>query len=93
MRGSIPAEIETVPTCTLSGRESEVLVLLVQRLTDKEIAFVLCISPRTVMSHVASILIKLGAANRREAAAIALRQGLVVIPAGGTGSPTFPAGL
>src|SRR5688572_5426263 len=50
----------------LSCREREVLTLLVQRLTDKEIAGVLSISPRTVMSHVTSILTKLGAANRRE---------------------------
>lgn len=65
----------------LSRREHDVLVLLAQRLTDKEIAAAFSISPRTVMSHVTSILAKLGAANRREAAGIAVLHGLVDGPA------------
>jgi DNA-binding NarL/FixJ family response regulator len=65
----------------LTAREVEVLRLLVQRRTDREIADVLFISPKTVGFHVANILSKLGVANRREAATLALREGL-------TGSPT-----
>ena len=60
----------------LTRREWDVLALLCQRQTDLEIAARLSISPRTVSSHVSSILAKLGAANRREAAAITMRGGL-----------------
>lgn len=67
---------ETYPA-GLTPREREVLALLVQRRTDKEIAEALFISPRTVMGHATSIITKLGVNNRREAAAVAARQGLV----------------
>ena len=53
----------------LTRREREILPLLVQRLTDREIAERLCISHRTAMNHVASILGKLGLASRRDVAA------------------------
>jgi non-specific serine/threonine protein kinase len=61
----------------LTYREQDVLALLCQRLTDAEIAARLFVSPRTVGTHVGHILAKLGAANRREAAAIAVRTGLL----------------
>jgi non-specific serine/threonine protein kinase len=64
------------PVCGLTRRELEVLGWLCQRLTDAEIADRLYIGTRTVEFHVANILGKLGAASRRDAAAIAVRTGL-----------------
>ena len=61
----------------LTRREREVLALLCQRFTDPEIAEQLFISPFTASKHVSNILSKLGAANRREAAAFAARHGLI----------------
>jgi two-component system, NarL family, response regulator DegU len=52
----------------LSARESEVLRLLAEGMTDREIAAALAISPRTVESHVSSVLRKLDVRNRAEAA-------------------------
>lgn len=63
----------------LTRREYEVLTLLCQRLTDAEIAERLFIGTRTVNHHVANLLGKLGARNRRDAAAIAMRLGLLPI--------------
>jgi DNA-binding CsgD family transcriptional regulator len=64
----------------LTARELEVLRLLAHRRTDREIADELFISPKTAGFHVANILGKLGVANRREAAALALREGLTAAP-------------
>jgi predicted ATPase/DNA-binding CsgD family transcriptional regulator len=61
----------------LTRREREVLALLSQRLTDPEIAEQLFISPKTASNHVANILAKLGAPNRRQAAALAAHHHLV----------------
>jgi DNA-binding CsgD family transcriptional regulator len=62
---------------TLTFREQEVLALLCQHLTNAEIAARLSISPRTVGTHIEHLLAKLGVANRREAARIAVRRGWV----------------
>ena len=60
----------------LTARERDVLRHLCLRLTDREIAACLGISSRTAETHVARILAKLGAANRREAALVAHALGL-----------------
>ena len=61
----------------LTDREMEVLALLAQGKTNKEIAATLFISERTVKFHVGSILGKLGAGNSTEAVTIAAQRGLV----------------
>ena len=61
----------------LTPRELEVLALLADGLPNREIAARLFVTERTVKFHVGSILTKLDAANRTEAARIAARRGLV----------------
>jgi DNA-binding CsgD family transcriptional regulator/tetratricopeptide (TPR) repeat protein len=60
----------------LTARELEVVALLAQGLRNTEIADRLVLSPRTVDHHVSSVLGKLGARTRSEAAATAIRLGL-----------------
>jgi DNA-binding CsgD family transcriptional regulator len=57
----------------LTARERDVLALLAEGRTDRQIAEALFISPRTVAMHVSSILTKLGVPNRGGAAALAHR--------------------
>lgn len=61
----------------LSSREMEVLLLLSEGNTNKEIAKALWISEQTVKTHVAHIFNKLGTSDRTETVAQALRNGLV----------------
>ena len=61
----------------LTTREREVLVLIAGGMTDKEIAAQLSLSVHTVKSHVRSILSKLHAADRRRAASLAVKKGLI----------------
>jgi predicted ATPase/DNA-binding CsgD family transcriptional regulator/Flp pilus assembly protein TadD len=61
----------------LTRRETDVLRLLVDGLSDREIGEALFISHRTAMTHVANILGKLSVESRTAAAAFALRNGLV----------------
>jgi two-component system NarL family response regulator len=61
----------------LSDREIEVLQLLADGMSNKEIASKLFISTQTVKTHIAHIFEKLGVSDRTEAVASALRRGLV----------------
>jgi len=61
----------------LSEREREVLALLVQGLSNKEIAERLFVSVATVKYHVRVLLSKLGASSRAEAVALAWQHNLI----------------
>ena len=65
------------PAPALSGRELEVLRLLADGRDNAQIAETLFITPRTVRHHVSSIMIKLEAENRTQAATRAVRYGLI----------------
>ncbi|RME78945.1 MAG: DNA-binding response regulator [Chloroflexi bacterium] len=65
------------PTDELTGREIEILGLIAEGQGNKEIAAALHISENTVKTHVRHILEKLQLSNRAEAAAYAVRAGLV----------------
>jgi non-specific serine/threonine protein kinase len=60
----------------LTARERDVLRLVAEGRTDREIAGALFVTRRTVSKHVSTILNKLGVATRAAAAAIAAREGL-----------------
>ena len=59
----------------LTAREAEVLALVAQGRSNREVAGQLFISAKTVSVHVSNILAKLGAAGRTEAVAVARRRG------------------
>jgi NarL family two-component system response regulator LiaR len=61
----------------LTKREREVLALMVEGLTNPEIAGRLIVSRSTAKAHVSNILSKLGVSNRAEAIALALQRKLV----------------
>jgi len=63
----------------LTPRETQVLELIADGLSNKAIATVLDISGETVKFHLASIFGKLGASNRTDAVRLALKHGLVTI--------------
>jgi DNA-binding CsgD family transcriptional regulator len=74
-----PAQAERVSPQRerLTEREREVLELIVEGMTNKEIASRLYLSPDTVKNHVVHVMEKLGATDRTQAAVIAIRNGLV----------------
>ncbi len=61
----------------LTQRENEVLRLLAQGLSNKEIAHHLALGEKTVKTHVSHILGKLGVQSRTQAALSAVRLGLI----------------
>ena len=64
----------------LTKREREILTLIVEGLSNKQIAERLFLSSSTVQFHVSNILSKLGVSKRTEAAYLALKQKLVKLP-------------
>jgi DNA-binding NarL/FixJ family response regulator len=69
--------VEHRPDTPLSRRESEILQKVAYGATTKEVAHDLGISPHTVKTHLERIFEKLGANDRAQAVAIALRKKLV----------------
>ena len=65
------------PPGRLTPREGEVLRLIAEGRTDREIADALFVSRRTVTTHVTSILGKLEVSSRSAAVAYSVRHGLV----------------
>lgn len=59
----------------LTGREAEVLDLIARGRSNREIAKALTVSEKTVKTHVSSVLMKLGVADRTQAALWAVRHG------------------
>jgi LuxR family transcriptional regulator, maltose regulon positive regulatory protein len=73
---TLPPEVVDSPLGSLSRRELEVLGLVAEGLTNRDIAERLVLSEHTVNRHVANILRKLGLTSRTAAASLAGRYGL-----------------
>lgn len=75
-------EFRAGPTGTglLTPREREILSLLGEGKSNREIAAVLVISERTARTHVSNVLSKLNLTSRTQAALLAIREGLVPGP-------------
>ena len=70
---------QRMPCPDLSSRELEILNLIVEGMSNKEIASALSITESTVKNHVNSILSKLRVSDRTQAATTALRRGIVIL--------------
>ena len=79
LRDSLDAP--STPEHPLSPREREVLTLAAKGLTNKEIAYRLGISDRTVQFHMNSVFNKTGASSRTQAATLALQRGWITVAA------------
>lgn len=77
VRRLLPAPLNGREAHELTRRELHVLSLLVDGLTQSEIAERLFISPKTVGKHIEHILAKLGVHSRAQAVAFAVRNGLI----------------
>ncbi len=67
------------PTPNITPREREFLEYGARGLSGRDIALCMKITVRTVQLHSDSIRLKLGAANRQEAVALAIKQGIIVV--------------
>ena len=75
--GARVSDRDSRPPSVLSRRELEVVELVVDGLTNVEIAVRLGITERTVQAHVAAARAKLGARSRTQLAVMVLRLGIV----------------
>jgi two-component system, NarL family, response regulator LiaR len=72
-----PAIRQTVPAPSLTEREREVIQLVAQGKSNREIAGTLTISEKTAKAHISNILGKLGLNDRTQMAIYAIKNGLV----------------
>lgn len=76
-RASMSAPNQLLDKMTKRGKE--VLLLIAQGMSNKEIASVLVIAEKTVKTHVSSILAKLNLADRTQAALFAVKHGITQV--------------
>ncbi len=73
----VPGESSRLSNIRFSERELDVLKLLVEGHSNKEIAIALHLSPNTVKTHIRGLLNKFGVNHRIQIAVLALRHNLV----------------
>ena len=76
----IPEEAGSRAVSRLSARELEVLQLLANGRTPKEIALDLSVSRKTVSNHIQNILVKLDVHSQAQAVVVAFSEGVVAVP-------------
>ena len=77
IRDYVARRTEDTPTSLLTPREEEILKLIAEGYSGKEIADMLVLSPKTVERHRANLLEKLGMRDRVELTRFAIRTGLI----------------
>src|SRR4051794_7499131 len=87
-RPPAPATLDLTRLSTLTAREREVLALVAEGQSQKQIATALGISVKTVGAHVQNLLSKLGLHSRVEAVALVVRAGAASPPVGTVASLT-----
>lgn len=85
---ALAASLRTPPSAaeSLTAREREVVILVAEGATNREIGKRLGVAERTARTHVSNILTKLDLASRTQAAMWAVREGLVSADGAGTGN-------
>jgi DNA-binding NarL/FixJ family response regulator len=75
------------PTSSLTQRETDILALLAEGRSNRDISRALYLSEKTVKAHLAAIFRKLGVSNRTQAAMAAVSMGIGPTSFGGVGLP------
>ena len=75
----IPIRIKKVDNCPLSPRETQILEVIAEGHSNKEVAQLLCISNHTLKNHLNNIFKKLDVEDRTQALLLGVRNGWVVL--------------